>query len=301
MRLKDIGEFGLIDKLKKELKSDKSVICSIGEDAAVIKYTKDAYLLFASDMLMEDVHFKISKEKDIFLKIGHKALACNISDIVAMGGVPKYAVVNLGIAPNLNLNKVFDIFSGLKKIAKKFGVNIVGGDLSKSNKIIIDVSLIGFAKKKNLTLRSTAKSGDIIFVTGPLGGSSSGKHLTFTPRLKEAQFLLRNYKINAMIDISDGLIQDLWQILRTSRKGAILYEELLPIATLAKDIKSALYEGEDFELLFTVSPKTAKKIIRDARIRVYRIGEIVRDRKKFDLIDKKGCQKKLKLIGFKHF
>ena len=301
MKLKDIGEFGFIDRLKSKLKADKSVIYSIGEDAAVIKYNRDEYLLFASDMLIENVHFKISGQKDIFAKIGHKALACNISDIASMGGVPKYAVISLGLPPDLDYKKALEFFSGAQKLAGKFGINIVGGDLSRSEKVIVDVSLIGIVKKKNLTLRSGARSGDIIFVTGPLGGSCSGKHLTFTPRLKQAQYIIKKYKINSMIDISDGLAGDLWQIIKSSEKGAMLFKELLPITPGARNIKAALYEGEDFELLFTVSVKMAEKITKNKKLKVYAIGEILENRKIFDLVNKKGRRRKLKPGGYEHF
>ncbi len=301
MKLKDIGEFGFIDKLKEMLKANSSVVCSIGDDAAVIKYSRDEYFLFASDMLVENVHFKISGQKDIFAKIGHKALACNISDIASMGGVPKYAVISLGLSPDLDYKKALEFFSGAQKLARKFGISIVGGDLSRSEKVIVDVSLIGFVKKKNLTLRSGAHSGDIIFVTGPLGGSSSGKHLMFTPRLKVAQYIIKKYKINSMIDISDGLAGDLWQIIKASEKGAMLFKELLPITPGLRNIKAALYEGEDFELLFTVSVKMAERITKDKKLKVYAIGEILENRKIFDLVNKKGRRRKLKPGGYEHF
>lgn len=300
-KLRDIGEFGIIDKLKKKFKGDASVKYSIGEDAAVISYSRTKYLLFASDMLVEDVHFKIENGKDIFFKIGHKALACNISDIAAMGGVPKYAVVSLGLRPDMKETEIWEIFSGLKKTARKFDVNIVGGDLSKAEKIVIDVSVIGFVEKKKLTLRSKAETGDIIFVTGRLGGSGKGRHLSFVPRLKEARQLVKNYKINSMIDISDGLIQDLGHILELSKKGAVLYEGLIPIADETAGLEAALYEGEDFELLFTVSVETAGRIIKDKKIRVYEIGEVVKDRRRLDIISKTGVQTRINPNGFRHF
>lgn len=301
MKLKELGEFGLIDRLKRKLKSDRSVLHSIGDDAAVIKYTKDEYLLFASDMLVEDVDFKITGDKELFAKIGHKALACNISDIAAMGGEPKYVLVNLGLRADLPAEKVFEIFSGIEKTARKFGISVVGGDLSSAEKIIISISIIGFVEKKFLTLRSTAKSGDVIFVTGALGGSGRGSHLTFTPRLKEARYLVSKYKINSMLDISDGLVQDLSHILRASGKGAVLYKEKIPVSPSAKDINSALYEGEDFELLFTASETAAEKLAKDKNLKIFRIGEILGDKKKFTMVDKKGFSVKLKPKGFRHF
>lgn len=301
MKLKELGEFGLIEALKKKLKSDKSVAHSIGDDAAVIKHTKDEYLLFASDMIVEDVDFKISGEKGLFAKIGHKALACNISDIAAMGGLPKYALVNLGLKPDLDTEKVFEIFSGIEKTARRFDISIVGGDLSKSDKLVISISIIGFVGEKNLTLRSTAKTGDVIFVTGALGCSGKGSHLTFTPRLKEARYLVSKYEINSMIDISDGLVQDLSHILKASGKGAVLYREKIPVSSSAKDINSALYDGEDFELLFTVSEPSAEKLAKDKNLKVFPIGEILGDKKKFTMIDKKGLLVKLEIKGFRHF
>ncbi len=301
MKLKNIGEFGFIDKLKGMLKADSSVVCSIGDDTAVIKYSRDEYLLFASDMLIENVHFKISGQKNIFSKIGHKALACNISDIASMGGIPKYAVISLGLPPELDCKKALEFFSGAQKLARKFGISIVGGDLSKSEKVIVDVSLVGFVKKKNLTLRSGARNGDIIFVTGPLGGSGTGKHLMFTPRLKVAQYIVKKYKINSMIDISDGLAGDLRQIIKSSEKGAMLFKELLPVTPGFRSIEAALYEGEDFELLFTVSVKMAEKITKDKKLKVYAIGEILGNRKIFDLVNKKGRRMKLKPGGYEHF
>ncbi|MFH1855879.1 MAG: thiamine-phosphate kinase [Candidatus Omnitrophota bacterium] len=301
MKLKDIGEFGFIDILKKKFKSDSSVVCSIGDDAAVIKYNKNEYLLFASDMIVEDVHFKIKSDKNIFFKIGHKALACNISDIAAMGGVSKYIVVNMGVNPDFNKADVLSVFSGMNKLAKKFGVNIIGGDFSKSDKLTVSIAIIGVVKKKQLVLRSGAQAGDIIFVTGLLGGSGAGKHMVFMPRVKESMYLVNKYKINAMIDISDGLARDLRQITEASKKGAILREELLPISPSAKSIEDTLYEGEDFELLFTADAKTAAKLKKDKKIKVHEIGRITADRKKFAIVLKSGAEKKLAVKGFRHF
>jgi len=300
-KMKNSGEFELIDKLKKRFKSDKSVICSIGDDAAAIEYNSKKYLLFASDMLVEDVHFKVAGQKNIFEKIGHKALACNISDIAGMGGVPKYAVISLGLPPRLAYRRGIEISSGVRKLAKKFSVNIVGGDICASEKIVINVSVIGFVEKKNLILRSGAGAGDIIFVTGPLGGSAAVRHLAFTPRLKEAQYLVKKYKINSMIDISYGLVGDLRQIMKASGKGALLFEEFIPISREAKGIEAAFYEGEDFELLFTADAKTAGRILENKKIKAYAIGKILKNKKIFDLVDSNGRKRKIKPGGYRHF
>ena len=155
MKLKRIDEFELIKELTSGLKKSSSVIKSVGDDAAVIRYKKGVCLLLTTDILIEDVHFKINKAspKDI----GYKALACNISDIAAMGGVPKYAVISLGLSNNLSLDFAKSLYKGLEKVAKVYDVEIVGGDISRSKKLIINIALLGYVKSKNLTFRDKAK------------------------------------------------------------------------------------------------------------------------------------------------
>ena len=150
---------------------------------------------------------------------------------------------------------------------REYKINIAGGDLSSSNRVIIDVSMLGLVEKKHLALRSAAKPGDYIFVTGELGGSILGKHLKFTPRVREARFLSENFKINAMIDVSDGLAQDLGHILSQSKVGAVIYEELIPLSPQARDLSDALNNGEDFELIFTMPQMEAKRFL-NRKIRI---------------------------------
>ncbi len=301
MKLKGIDETQLIKRLTSRLKKDSTILKGVGDDSAVIKYKKNTYLLITTDILIEDVHFKIKKTKPEL--IGHKALACNISDIAAMGGKPKYAVISLGLPRDLDLNFADAIFKGIRKEAILYGIKIVGGDISSSSKVIINITLIGFAKKKNLTFRDTAKVGDKIFVTGKLGGSQRGKHLSFRPRLNEALSLIRKYKINSMIDLSDGLAQDLNNIIQPSKVGALIYEDKIPLSKDA-DINSALYEGEDFELLFTTGKEESKKIevSKIKGLKVTKIGEIVNKSKRFKIIDKDKKAKDISLrYTFKHF
>jgi thiamine-monophosphate kinase len=156
-------------------------------------------------------------------------------------------------------------------------------------------------EKENLVLRSGAKKGDIIFVSGKLGGSIHGKHLRFIPRIKEARFLVQNYRVNAMIDISDGLLQDLGHILKKSAKGCVIYEELIPKSAKAKDLNEALSWGEDFELLFTLAPKQARALISSGRFCFQAIGEIVDEKYGFKMVDCRGREKKMKPRGFQHF
>jgi len=298
MRLKDIGEFGLIKRFQKKIKTDASVIKGSGDDCAVLKLNKGNYQLFTCDMIIEGIDFKKTDNLEL---VARKALAISISDIAACGGVPRHAVVSLGVSPNMPVNQVDCLAKGLFGLAKKYRINIVGGDISSSTKLLIDVSMLGTVEKKNLCLRVGAKVGDIIMVTGALGGSIKGKHLKFIPRLEEARFLVRNFKVNSMIDISDGLTQDLGHILAQSRVGGVLYESLIPLSKEAKGITDALSSGEEFELLFTVSREQANKIIKNTKYRFRAIGEIMPKAFGLRLINCKNEYTQLKFSGYKHF
>jgi len=299
MLVRKIGEFGLISRLKKLIKTDPSVIKGIGDDCAVLKYDKYNYQLLTCDMLVEGIDFT---RKDKPFLVGRKALAISISDIASCGGVPRYALVSLGMSKSTSVDLVDQIYRGMISLAKLYKINIVGGDLSSAKSLTINVSLLGEVEKKNLLLRNGAKPGDFIFVTGELGGSILGKHLKFTPRLKETRFLVKNFKINSMIDVSDGLAQDLGHILEESNVGAFIYEKLLPLSSQARDLADALYTGEDFELLFTMPRKEAAKLMHmKKRINCRLIGEIVERNEGLRLVDKKGSIKLLKSRGFRHF
>jgi len=299
MLVRKIGEFGLINRIKKLIRTDSSVIKGIGDDCAVLKYDKYNYQLLTCDMLVEGVDFT---RKDKPFLVGRKALAVSISDIASCGGLPRYALVSLGMPKSASVDLVDKLYGGMISLAKLYKINIVGGDISSAKFLTINLSLLGEVKKKNLLLRCGAKPGDFIFVTGELGGSISGKHLKFTPRLKEARLLVKNFKINSMIDVSDGLVQDLSHILEESNAGAFIYEKLLPLSSQARDLADALYAGEDFELLFTMSRKEAGKLMRmKKRINCRLIGEIVDRKEGLRLVDGKGRIKLLKLRGFRHF
>lgn len=302
-KIKDIGEFALIKKFSNLITVDTSVVCGINDDAAVLRYTKDKYLLFTTDMLIEGVHFTRNMAPEA---IGHKALAVNISDIAAMGGLPTYAVVSLGLPKDLEVAFIKRIYQGMLKLAKEFRINIVGGDTNKSKNIVINVSLLGEVEKKFLVLRNGAKNGDLIFVTGFLGKSFiSGKHLKFTPQIDAARFLVKKYKPSSMIDISDGLILDLSHILELSGKGAIIYEKLIP-CTKNATLREALYEGEDFELLFTLSRNKTKFLLKslkknEIKIPISLVGEITAYKRQCLLIDRFNKVRSLSPKGFTHF
>lgn len=298
MSISKIGEFGLIERFRESIKTDSSVVVGSGDDCAVIKFNKDKYELFTCDMLVEGVDFTLKDKPEL---IGRKAIAVSVSDIAACAGEPAHCLISLGLPRNLSLRLLDRISRGIFSEAKKYRINILGGDLSRADKLVIDVSMLGVVKKRNLILRSGAKTGDFIFVTGSLGGSIRGRHLMFTPRLKEAAFLVNNFRVNSMIDISDGLSQDLGHILKASNAGAVIYEDLIPLSRDAKNLSEALFMGEDFELLFTLSPSWAKKLVgkKDSRFRC--IGEITDKKYGLRLVDKNGREKDLKPKGFTHF
>jgi thiamine-monophosphate kinase len=298
MLIKKIGEFGLIERFRRMIKTDSSVVKGSGDDCAVLKLDNNHYQLYTCDMLVQDVDFSL---KDKPYLIGRKSLAVQISDIAACGGLPRHCLISLSMPSKTKLKFVDKLFNGMLDTAKEYNINIVGGDLSRGKQLAIDVSMLGIVEKRNLVLRSGARPGEIIFVTGKLGGSIRGKHLTFKPRLKEARFLVKNFKVSSMIDISDGLAQDLGHILEQSSAGAVIYEKLIPQTKQARNLNEVLFMGEDFELIFTLSNREAKKLL-DKKISGFKpIGEIVSKEKGLQLIDKTNRERIIEPKGFRHF
>lgn len=298
MLIKDLGEFELIRRFKKRIKLDPSVIIGSGDDCAVLKFDKQRFQLFTCDMIVEGVDFKLT---DNPVLIGRKAVAISVSDIAACMGVPKHCLISMGIPKTTPLKLVDLLFEGMHNICSEYKINIAGGDVSSSRKIVIDVSMLGLVEKNKLTLRNGAKPQDLIFVTGSLGGSIKGKHLTFTPRINESRFLADNFKVNAMIDISDGLAQDLGHILNLSNTGAFLYEGLIPVSRQARNLRDALTSGEEFELLFTVSPKEGRELIKRRAEDFRLIGEVVNKKYGFKLVRNSGKITDMDFKGFSHF
>lgn len=303
MKLKDVGEINLIKGFARTMCLDRSVVKGSGDDAAVIKWTRDKYLLLTCDMVIEDVHFRLPGARPF--DIGWKAMARNISDIAAMGGEPRYALVSVAIDPEKPRRFAMELVKGMNAAAKRFKVNIVGGDMSRSKKLMIDISLAGEVEKRNLVLRSGARPGDIIMVTGAIGGSGKGKHLNFIPRVTEARNIVTRFKLNSMIDISDGLVMDLWRILDQSRVGATLYQNAIPLSKDAGLFRKAISEGEDFELLFTMSVSEARRFFKTylgrMKTPVTLIGEITGKRRGYKLVNGEGKVEKLGPRGYVHF
>ena len=304
MKLRRLGEAGLIRRLAKNFKTGKDIVRGIGDDCAVIRISRWKYLLVTIDMLLEDIDFKL-KEATPY-QVGWKSLACGLSDIASMGGIAKYAVISLGLPGKLSVESIDELYRGIKALARKFDVEIVGGDTNSSKKLVIDVAVLGFAAPDKVAFRNGARPGDIICVTGTLGGSyKSKRHLTFTPRLKEARYLVSNFRITSMIDISDGLSTDLNHVAEESGVGACIYEELIPVSKDARGVNAALNEGEDFELLFTLPIREARRLARRNLelngVRITQIGEILNKEIGVKIIAPDGKVKDMKPKGFSHF
>ncbi len=274
-------EFDLIEQLRK-----RSVSSKIGDDCAVISKDAKTDLVLTTDLIVEDIDFR--REWMIPEFLGHKALAISLSDVAAMGAKPVWAMLSIGIPVSVwKTDFVEKFYDGWFRLAKKFDVQLIGGDVSKTpDKIVVDSIVAGEVKKGKAVLRSGAKVGDLIFVTGNLGGAAAGlklleegfsynsaeriwrknlllKQLQPFPQVSDGLFLSENDLATAMIDLSDGLSSDLAHLCRASRVGAKIYADKIPfhknLHTIAKSFEEkidyALNGGEDFELLFTVNPK----------------------------------------------
>ncbi|MEK7310105.1 MAG: thiamine-phosphate kinase [Planctomycetota bacterium] len=300
------SEFGYIKWLQKHLRYGKDVLIGSGDDCAVIKLPDNNLLYATTDTIVEDVDFKKATPE----QIGYKSIAISLSDLAAMGGdfTKIYALISASLPKNrAKPSFTHPLFKGMHSICTRFGVQIIGGDLSSiKGPITITSTLFGISKSKPV-VRAGVREGDAILVTGSLGGSILGKHLSFTPRLRESALLNRHYKINSMIDISDGLVVDLNHILESSKLGTVLDELSIPISKDAYKLKGnslrhALTDGEDFELLFTAPLKEAVKIIRDRALKtpVSIIGMITKQ-KGIYLLSKQGEISNIKPQGFTHF
>jgi thiamine-monophosphate kinase len=308
-------EFDLIKQLTAGLPVNSTVVAGCGDDCAVLDLgIPERVLLFKTDAVVEGVHFE---RKCPGRDVGHKALARCLSDIAAMGGTPTAAVITLGLPNDDRVQWVQDVYAGLTKLAKRQHVAIVGGETTQNpGGVLISVALVGWALRGKAVLRSGARPGDALFVSGELGGSISGKHLTFEPRLPQGRWLAEHFPVRGMIDLSDGLAGDLRHILNASGVGAELLASSIPISREAKLVarKSgdlgkpalvrALTDGEDFELLFCVPSRYAVSLLDGWHaefpgLRLTCIGKITAATELI-LRDKQGARP-LNLHGYTHF
>jgi len=309
-----MNEFELISKLTKSLPTNENVVTGAGDDCAVLDLGAiDKLILFKTDAVVEGIHFTKETQPE---KIGRKALARCLSDIAAMAGTPVAALVTVALPENFDAKFIGGIYDGLNALAEKNCVAIVGGETTTNpGRILISIALLGTVPRGKQILRSGAKAGDAVFVTGELGGSLAEKHLEFEPRLAEARWLAEHASIHSMIDLSDGLAGDLPHILKASGVGAELLKSSIPISRQAKlaarksssakpTFLAAMTDGEDFELLFTVAAKSAVKLLDSwkkqfPKLKLSCIGKIVAG--DGVLIRDKGGSHKLNAHGYVHF
>ena len=238
----------------------------IGDDMAQVRLTKDSSVLITTDMLLDGVHF--NSKKATLEQIGYKSMAASLSDCAAMATIPLAAVVSVALPRNFGSQKLKKLHKGILTAAKKYNCPLIGGDITSWTKpLAVSVAMLSRPGKTKPVKRNTAKVGDVICVTGTLGGSLFKKHLEFEPRLKEA-LLIANAGANAMIDISDGLSTDLNHICRLSKKGAIIEATKIPISRNAGTLDAALNDGEDFEILFTIPQKNFEHLKKHWRFKV---------------------------------
>ena len=329
-----MNEFEFIEKLKNKSsafgKSGSSSRIGIGDDCAVLPKDSNTDLVITADLLVEDIDFRLSWAKPEF--VGHKALAVSLSDVAAMGAKPVWAMLSIGIPASVwKTDFVEKFYDGWFRLAEKFQVELVGGDVSKTpDKIVIDSIVAGEIKKNKAVLRSGAKVGDLIFVTGSLGGAAAGlkllesdfnpadkiwqknlllKQLQPFPKVSDGLFIGDNDLATAMIDLSDGLSSDLAHLCRASCVGARIYANKIPfhknlrsiVKSLDGKINYALNGGEDFELLFTVNPKKKLQLENELKNRNFsHIGEVTANAEIIEL----SIENKIEILqpkGFRHF
>lgn len=331
MKLKDLGEFGLIEKIKEQFSSlIPDNIEGIGDDCAIIHQEGRESLLITTDLLIEGVHFL---KKDISpFELGHKSLAVNISDIAAMGGTPRYAFLSIAFPTDLENSWLKSFFDGLYDLGKKHGILLLGGDTTKSLQgIVINIALIGEAPQQMIKRRSAAKSGDLICVTDFLGDSGAGldiilkktlrtnleehlvkRHYIPRPHIEEGKWLGKIADVHAMMDVSDGIDSDLKRIMDQSSCGVEISLEKLPLSpelikyTTCHSLSPyefAASSGEDYCLLFTLEPnaleQTQNDFEKEFKRPFYVIGKINPEKTFKYFLHGKLTQ--LQKIGFDHF
>jgi thiamine-monophosphate kinase len=327
MKLSRLGEFGLIEEIRRTTATGRGVRIGIGDDCAWVNHPVGSSLITV-DLLIEGVHFDLKWTS--FDALGHKSLAVNLSDIAAMGGVPAYALLSLGMPGNFDSKQIAAFYRGFNRLARRSGVVLIGGDTNLAKSLIVSVCLIGHPPARPVRRRGT-KVGDDIYVTGTLGDSALGlallrkqlpgtkgnaaaqllaRHRRPTPRLTAGALLAQHNLATAMIDVSDGLLQDLGHICRASGTGATIEHERLPLSRAFRESAGkarkdlALNGGEDYELLFCARPhhrERIEKLSAPAHVRISRIGRCVPAAQGITVLDSAGKPLSLHSKGHDHF
>jgi thiamine-monophosphate kinase len=335
--LKNLGEFGLIDRIQKQFSlQNLTSVKGIGDDAALISIGEE-YLLITTDMLLEGVHFDLSYMP--LQHLGYKAVAVNISDIAAMNGKPEQITIGLGLSNRFSLEAIDSLYDGIRAACENYKVDLVGGDTTSSaSGLVISITAIGRVAKEKVTLRSTAKNNDIICVTGDLGAAYLGlqvlereKQVFLTnpemqPDLEKYEYMVgrqlkpearmdivyeladKNIVPTSMIDISDGLASELLHLSKNSGVGVKIFEDKVPIDSMAFEtaiefkmdpITCALNGGEDYELLFTISPADYEKLKNHPDIHF--IGHMHNNADQNIMVTKQETAVPIKAQGWNHF
>ena len=277
MKLHELGEDRLLSRLLSRLSLGKGVVNGPGNDCAVVKTPgRGNFLVLKTDCVVAGVHFlPIAKATDV----GWKAMMRPLSDFAATSALPQFALITLIAPGQTNVAWVKELYRGLGRAAKRFKVSIVGGEMSSTpGPIAISVSVIGFVERDRCVSRRGGRAGDDLFVTGQLGGAVKQKHLRFVPRITESRWLTKNFPVHAMMDLSDGLGADLPRFAKASGVRFNLETENLPL-TRGTTIDDAISEGEDYELLFAISPRDRNRLEQEWRkkfpkLPLTRIGQL---------------------------
>ncbi len=324
--LRDVGEFSLIDRIMTMVGSGQAVV-GIGDDTAVLDQSGEEYLLATIDMLVEGVHFRFGGSPEA---IGRRAMSINISDIAAMGGTPRYALVSLALPPSMHVNSAEAIMRGLCAEGGRFGVQVVGGNLARTpGPAIVDIALLGSVPKGDILLRSTARPGDLLAVTGPLGeraaarlayeaglpplqGADNWLDLAMpSPRVSQGTLIAGSGLAHAMMDLSDGLGSDLRRLMKASAAGAVLYIQSLPISDLTRRVAAtlhrsavdlALFGGEDYELLVALPEAAVTQLqqhLGDLCLRV--VGAVLPEAEGIVVEGADGARRALRDASWRHF
>lgn len=309
-----LAERELIQRIRKMAGQRTGSGHGIGDDCAIFDVPKGHQALITTDFSLEGVHFR--REWHPPQSVGHRCLARGLSDIAAMGGEPRAAFLSLALPHDLPQRWVDQFFAGLLKLAKRYSVQLAGGDIAESAAgVLADIVVLGCVPKGKAVLRSGARAGDFIYVTGMLGTSVATlealregrrirpaphrRHFYPEPRMEIGRHLREKKISSAMIDTSDGLSVDLQHICDESGFGAVIYAESLPRTPGPRGLEFALHGGEDYELLFT-APQRARVPNEIAGVRITRIGEIVGGRE-VQLATADGRVGKLRSQGWEHF
>ncbi|MEM6915398.1 MAG: thiamine-phosphate kinase [Verrucomicrobiota bacterium] len=261
-KVRDIGEDALVERVLSLLSSTDRVKVGPGDDCAVVEAGPDDWTLLKTDCLIEGVHFTPGTEPRL---VGAKAVNRVLSDLAAMGGRPREALVTLAVDENREVEEILGWYSGMEEAASRFGGTIVGGETSNlpGGSAVLSVAMTGRVEPQNCVRRSGAREGDLILVTGRLGGSfESGRHLTFEPRLAQSRWLVENHCPSAMMDLSDGLGSDLPRLAKASGTGYTISPDRIPCEE-GVSVENAIRDGEDYELLFTICPEKTGLLMAD--------------------------------------